>query len=65
MRFIPGMRAFVMSRAKGGWFAGIDERTAILGDGHQWRVFGLGTVSLRLDGERRAIRSGESFSTPA
>jgi cyanophycinase len=48
MRFIPGMRGFVMSRAKGGWFAGIDERTAILGDGEEWRVFGLGTVSLRL-----------------
>lgn len=65
MRFIPGMRGFVMSRAKGGWFAGIDERTAILGDGEEWRVFGLGTVSLRLDGERREIRPGESFSTPA
>jgi cyanophycinase len=65
MRFIPGMRGFVMSRAQGGWFAGIDERTAILGDGEEWRVFGLGTVSLRLDGERREIRPGESFSTPA
>ena len=65
MRFIPGMRGFVMSRAKGGWFAGLDERTAILGDGEEWRVFGLGRVSLRLDGERREIRPGESFSTPA
>ena len=65
MRFIPGMRGFVMSRSKGGWFAGIDERTAILGDGVKWRVFGLGAVSLRLDGERRTIRPGESFSTPA
>jgi cyanophycinase len=65
MRFIPGMRGFVMSRAKGGWFAGIDERTAILGNGEEWRVFGLGSVSLRLDGERREIRPGESFSTPA
>lgn len=65
MRFIPGMRGFVLSRAKGGWFAGIDERTAILGDGEEWRVFGLGTVSLRLDGERRVVQPGESFSTPA
>jgi cyanophycinase-like exopeptidase len=65
MRFIPGMRGFVMSRAKDGWFAGIDERTAVLGDGVRWRVFGLGTVSLRLDGGRRVIRPGESFSTPA
>jgi cyanophycinase-like exopeptidase len=65
MRFIPGMRSFVISRSKGGWFAGIDERTAILGDGEEWRVFGLGTVSLRLDGERGTIRPGESFSTPS
>ena len=38
---------------------------AILGDGVEWRVFGLGTVSLRLDGERRTVHPGESFSTPA
>jgi cyanophycinase len=65
MKFIPGMRGFVMSRARGGWFAGLDERTAILGDGAEWRVFGLGTVSLRMDGQTRRIRAGETFSTPA
>jgi cyanophycinase-like exopeptidase len=62
-RFIPGMRSFVRSRSGGGWFAGIDERTAILGDGRTWRVFGVGTVALRLDGRNRTIRAGESFST--
>jgi cyanophycinase len=35
MRFIPGMRSFVMTRSKEGWFAGLDERTAILGDGNE------------------------------
>lgn len=65
MRFIPGMRGFVMSRSKGGWFAGIDERTAILGDGADWRVFGLGRVMLRVKGDTRAVRPGERFSTPA
>jgi cyanophycinase-like exopeptidase len=65
MRFIPGMRGFVMSRARGGWFAGLDDRTAILGDGEEWRVFGLGTVTLRMDGRTRRIRAGETFSTPA
>lgn len=65
MKFIPGMRGFVMSRSRGGWFAGLDERTAILGDGAEWRVFGLGTVMLRLDGRTRRIRAGETFSTPA
>jgi cyanophycinase len=64
-RFIPGMRGFVMARAKGGWFAGIDERTAILGDGVEWRVYGLGAVSLRLDGSTRSFRPGERFTTPA
>jgi cyanophycinase len=64
MRFIPGMRGFVMSRSRGGWFAGIDERTAILGDGVDWRVFGLGRVTLRVNGDTRSIRPGERFSTP-
>ncbi|MGH2634695.1 MAG: Type 1 glutamine amidotransferase-like domain-containing protein [Actinomycetota bacterium] len=63
MRFIPGMRGFVMARSKGGWFAGIDERTAILGDGADWQVFGLGGVTLRRDGATRRLRAGERFST--
>jgi len=62
-RFIPGMRGFVRSRAAGGWFAGIDERTAILGDGADWRVFGLGAVALRVNGTSRTFRAGERFST--
>jgi cyanophycinase len=64
MRFIPGMRGLVISRAGEGWFAGIDERTAILGDGERWRVFGLGTVTLRMDGRARRIRAGGDFETP-
>jgi cyanophycinase len=61
VRFIPGMRPFVMSRADGGWFAGIDERTAILGDGVSWRVYGKGSVSLREDGRTSTLRAGETF----
>jgi hypothetical protein len=64
-RYIPGLRAFVTAKAGGGWFAGIDERTAILGDGSEWRVYGLGGVSFRLDGTSRRLRAGERFSTPA
>jgi cyanophycinase len=63
-RYIPGLRAFVTHQAGGGWFAGIDERTAILGDGFEWRVFGLGGVTFRLDGATRRVRAGERFSTP-
>lgn len=64
LRFLPGVRPFIRSRAGGGWFAGIDERTAILGDGRSWQVFGLGTVALRLDGRSRTLHAGETFSTP-
>jgi cyanophycinase len=64
VRFIPGMRPFVMSRAGEGWFAGIDERTAILGDGRAWRVYGHASVHLRVDGASRTMRAGEAFETP-
>ncbi len=64
-RHIPGLRAFATAKAGGGWFAGIDERTAILGDGADWRVFGLGSVTFRLDGTTRRVPAGEVFSTPA
>lgn len=64
MRFIPGMRGLAGAR-RDGWFAGLDERTAIVGDGTEWRVFGAGGVSLRLDGVSRTLRAGERFSTLA
>jgi cyanophycinase-like exopeptidase len=52
-----------MSRSRGGWFAGIDERTAILGDGDSWRVFGRGTVTLRRDDRTTTLRAGDAFTT--
>jgi cyanophycinase-like exopeptidase len=64
MKFIPGMRGFVTARARRGWFAGIDERTAMLGDGTEWRVHGFGSVHLRLNGATRRFGPGERFSTP-
>jgi cyanophycinase len=63
-RFIPGMRALMMAGARGGWFVGLEERTAILGDGAEWRVYGLGSVSLRFDGATRTFRAGDRFATP-
>lgn len=62
-RFVPGMRGFVMSRNRRDWFAGIDERAAILRDGSRRQVFGAGTVSLRLDGTTVTFRAGDRFST--
>jgi cyanophycinase-like exopeptidase len=66
MRYLPGFRgASGATDASAGWFVGIDERTAILGDGERWRVYGVGMVDVRADGERRSFRAGESFATPA
>jgi len=53
-----------MSRSDGVWFAGIDERTAIVGDGERWRVFGRGKVSLRAEGRRTTFGPGETFTVP-
>jgi cyanophycinase len=43
-------------------FVGIDESTAIVGDGTSWRVFGLGTAEVRRLGRHTKYRAGEEFS---
>jgi cyanophycinase len=64
VKVIPGLRSVVMSRIPpGSWFVGIDEQTAILGDGHLWRVFGVGEVTVRHAGGNRDPRGGASFET--
>jgi cyanophycinase len=64
VRFIPGMRPLVMSRVpRETWFMGIDERTAALGDGTRWRVFGVGTVTVRHAQSTATFAAGESFET--
>jgi len=61
---IPGFRGFVMSRSDGVWFAGIDERTAIVGDGASWRVYGRGRVTLRSEGRSTTFPAGQTFTVP-
>lgn len=63
MRYLPGFRGAASAHADG-WFVGIDERTAILGDGVGWAVYGNGRTAVRADGTERSYRAGESFSTP-
>ena len=64
VKVIPGLRSVVMSRVPpGSWFVGIDERTAILGDGHRWGVYGLGSVMVRHAGGTSIHRAGENFET--
>ena len=64
VKVIPGLRSVVMSRIpSGSWFVGIDERTAILGDGHRWRVYGLGSVMVRHAGGTELHGAGATFET--
>lgn len=64
VKVIPGLRTFVMSRApRGSWFVGIEERTAILGDGHAWTVHGGGGVMVRHAGVTEVYGDGEGFET--
>ena len=61
-RWIPGARPFTTSRLTAGvWFVGIDERTAILGDGRNWEVHGRGGVSVHHEGGGQVYRSGQRF----
>jgi hypothetical protein len=53
---------FLTSRIdEGSWFVGIDERTAILGDGDRWEVRGLGSVTVRGAGGTATYRHGDRF----
>jgi cyanophycinase len=62
---IPGLAWWMTSRLPGdSWFVGIDERTAILGDGKTWDVFGRRSVDVRGPGARATYRAGERFETP-
>jgi cyanophycinase len=66
MAKIPGLRWWVTSRiSDASWFVGIDERTAILGDGERWTVHGQGGAMVVHEGERRTYRAGERFETVA
>jgi hypothetical protein len=43
-------------------FIGIDEMTAIAGDGTRWRVFGASRVEVRRAGDRSFYSAGDEFS---
>lgn len=61
--FLPGLKEFVVSGTRRGQhFVGIDEGTAISGDGTHWRVFGSGGVDVRSSGRRARYRQGDEFT---
>jgi cyanophycinase len=64
VKVIPGLRSVVMSRIPpGSWFVGLDERTAILGEGRRWRVYGVGKVTVRHAGGTEIHEAGATFET--
>ena len=62
--WIPGARAFITAATPDdGTLVAIDERTAVTGDGTQWRVDGMGGVYLHRDGRWFAEhRAGDAFT---
>jgi cyanophycinase len=63
---IPGLAWWMTSRVpEGSWFVGIDERTAIVGDGTTWEVFGRREVEVRGPDDRATYRAGDRFDTVA
>jgi cyanophycinase len=64
--WIPGARAFIAAATPvGGHLVGIDEETAIVGDGTEWTVRGKGGVYLHHEGAWIGeYRGGESFTLP-
>jgi cyanophycinase-like exopeptidase len=64
VRFIPAMRPLLRSKVpRDTWFVGIDERTAVLGDGRSWEVAGLAGVEVRHEGSTERYRAGATFTT--
>jgi cyanophycinase len=60
--WVPGATEFIVSSvADGQVFVGIDEDTAMLGDGERWQVRGRGRVHVRVDGVFARYGDGESF----
>lgn len=63
--FRPGLRDCILSSLPPGHcLVGVDERTALVGDGVEWSVLGSGAVHVLDAGLWREHRAGESFSLP-
>jgi cyanophycinase-like exopeptidase len=64
VRKVPGAAWWMSSRLPDDtWFVGIDERTAITGDGTSWSVAGSGSADVRRGDERASHGAGARFVT--
>lgn len=60
--WVPGASTFILSSVPEGYvFIGIDERTAMVGDGASWVVRGTGSVHVRVDGTFTTYADGDTF----
>jgi cyanophycinase len=60
---LPGLKRFMTAGSeRADAFIGIDEMTAIAGDGVRWRVFGTGRVEVRRPDGRSFHSAGDEFS---
>jgi cyanophycinase len=62
---IPGLAWWMTARLPDDtWFVGIDEKTAIVGDGTSWEVFSRREVEVRGPDIRTKYTVGQRFETP-
>jgi cyanophycinase len=60
--WVPGAGAFIVdSVPEGSVFVGLDEDTAMLGDGSWWEVAGKSGIHVKTGGEWTTYRDGERF----
>lgn len=63
--WIPGAKAFIVGSVQPGHaFVGLDEDTAMVGDGHRWEVLGRSKVHVMQDGAWTAYAEGDVFELP-
>ncbi|MBA3738822.1 MAG: Type 1 glutamine amidotransferase-like domain-containing protein [Actinobacteria bacterium] len=60
--WIPGARDFIIGSIPDGYtFVGLDEDTAMVGDGATWEVLGKSGIHVRTSGTWSTFRDGERF----
>jgi cyanophycinase len=64
-RWFPGATDFIVASVREGEvFVGLDEDTAIVGDGTTWSVLGRQKIHVRRDGEWTSYADGDTFELP-
>jgi hypothetical protein len=60
--WIPGAAEFILGSVPEAYaFVGLDEDTAMLGDGRSWEVAGKGGIHVRQDQAWTTYRAGDRF----